>query len=176
MGHCYVWCEKDGLRGSNEIGSCVYHYLESLHKEGIKKVILFSDACGGQNRNKNMLSMLWYARHKFSFDSIEHIFFVTGHSQNEGDSMHSTIERKSKKTPIYTPCQWAQSIKDAKKREPVYIVNEIDHSFFLDLGKLSAMLKNFEIDTQRQRIQWLKVRKFHITSEEPNIVKVFLRF
>ena len=55
QGHCYVWCEKDGLRGSNEIGSCVYHYLESLQKEGVKKVVLFSDASGGQNRKKKML-------------------------------------------------------------------------------------------------------------------------
>ena len=55
----------------------------AISKEGVKKVTLFSDSCGRQNRNKNFLTMLWYGLSKFEFEEIEHIFFVSGHSQNE---------------------------------------------------------------------------------------------
>ena len=97
-GYCNIWPETEGMGGSNEVGSYVYRYLENLQKEGIKKVTLFSDSCGGQNRNKNFLSMLWYARHKYDFDEIEHVFFVSGHSQNEGACIRS-LKRLQKTFP-----------------------------------------------------------------------------
>lgn len=37
QGYCRIWPETEGNRGSNEVGSCVYRYLENLQKEGIKK-------------------------------------------------------------------------------------------------------------------------------------------
>ena len=61
QGYFNVWAETTAMRGSNEIASCVYRYLEPISKEGVKKVTLFSDSCRGQNRNKNFLTMLWYA-------------------------------------------------------------------------------------------------------------------
>ena len=44
QGYCNVWAETTAMRGSNEIASCVYRYLESISKEGVKKVTLFSTA------------------------------------------------------------------------------------------------------------------------------------
>ena len=135
QGYCNVWAETTAMRGSNEIASCVYRYLERISKEGVKKVTLFSDSCGGQNRNKNFLTMLWYALSKFEFEEIEHIFFVSGHSQNEGDSMHSVTERSSSHVSVYTPTQWAQTMRTAKRHAPLYIVEELDQSDFFDLKK-----------------------------------------
>ena len=125
-----MWPETEGLRGSNEVGSCVYRYHERLHKEEINKVtLLFSDTFGRQNRNKNFLSMLWYARHKFQFVEIEHVFFVRGHSQNEADSMHSVIERASKNFPVYTPIS--------------ILLMKLDRSCFYDFKKVARVLNNF---------------------------------
>ena len=53
QGFCHVWPETEGQRGSNEIASSIYRYLQRLRRDGIK-VILFSDNCGGQKRNKNL--------------------------------------------------------------------------------------------------------------------------
>ena len=58
--------------------------------------------------------MLWYALGTMRFRSVERVFFVSGHSQNEGDSMHSTIERSSRNIAVYTPNQWAQQMRSAK--------------------------------------------------------------
>lgn len=42
QGYCNVWPETTSSRGSNEIASCVYRYLERISKEGsVKKVTVF---------------------------------------------------------------------------------------------------------------------------------------
>lgn len=95
QGFCYVWPETEGLRGSNEIASCLYKYLENYSREGRKKVVLFSDSCGRQNRNKTFLTMLWYALHKFHLQEIEHVFFVTHTAK-----MKETICIQSSREPV----------------------------------------------------------------------------
>ena len=44
QGYCNVWAETTAMRGSNEIASCVYRYLERISKEGVKKVTYFLTA------------------------------------------------------------------------------------------------------------------------------------
>ena len=56
-GHCLTWPEIEGKRGSNEISSCLYSWLKQLPQE-IEEVSLFSDTCGGQNRNQQMVAMM----------------------------------------------------------------------------------------------------------------------
>lgn len=48
-GHCYMWNESEGKRGSNEIGTSIHKYLEKFKG---REVVMFSDTCGGQNRNQ----------------------------------------------------------------------------------------------------------------------------
>jgi len=61
-GHCYLWSEVDGERGSNEIGCCLLHYLQSFPAT-VEEVSMFSDTCSGQNRNQNVAAVLMYAVH-----------------------------------------------------------------------------------------------------------------
>ena len=50
-GTCYVWTEVQGKRGSCEIATCLNLHLQSLPPTKTH-MILYSDACGGQNRNQ----------------------------------------------------------------------------------------------------------------------------
>ncbi|KAK3802981.1 hypothetical protein RRG08_051736 [Elysia crispata] len=170
QGHCNIWSEVDAMRGSNEIASYVFSYLNELINQQVKYVILFSDSCGEQKRNKKILSVLWYALGTMRFRSIEH---VSGHSQNEGDSMHSTIERSSRNIAVYTPNQWAQQMRSAKRKRPRYIVKKLDKTDFYNLKKAAELLRNFELDTQKDKIRWLIVKRFKLTAEQPNIVSVY---
>jgi hypothetical protein len=56
-GYGYVWNEEIAKRGSNEIGSCILHFLKTQKEKGIQKVFVYSDNCGGQNRNRFIFSM-----------------------------------------------------------------------------------------------------------------------
>ena len=44
---------------------------------------------------------------------ITHKYFVPGHSQNPGDTMHARIESKLKGQNIYTQDQWCGIIRSA---------------------------------------------------------------
>lgn len=93
-GFCYVWSENVGRRGANEIGSCLLQFLEQKCIE--KHVTFYSDNCAGQNKNKYIASLYLYATAFMKIPTITHTFLITGHTENEGDSMHSCIEKKKK--------------------------------------------------------------------------------
>lgn len=56
-GYCYTWGEADGKRGSCEIATCLYKYLQEVDNRGVKKLLLYCDNCSGQNKNKVIISM-----------------------------------------------------------------------------------------------------------------------
>lgn len=119
---CYVWHEGEGKRGVEEIASCVLMFIEKTvqnTKENFD-LVFYSDNCSGQQKNKFMVAMYYYMIVKFpQIKSITHKYLITGHTQNEGDSVHSVIERQIKRAlkagPIYIPAQYAQLIRTAKK-------------------------------------------------------------
>lgn len=114
---CFMWDETEGSRGVTEVGTCVYNYLESIAAETEKEVdvILCSDNCSGQQKNYALMSMYFEALKKFNkIKSVTHKFLITGHTQNENDSVHSVIERAVKRVlangPIYHPSQYKTAI------------------------------------------------------------------
>lgn len=126
--YCYLWHEAEAKRGADEIGSCVWYYLRNLQenvsnsadKSKVLDVIFYTDNCAGQNKNRFIISLYMYAVSTLkSVQSITHKFLITGHTQNEGDHVHSVIEKavvKSRKSgPICVPEQYATIIRQAKK-------------------------------------------------------------
>jgi len=57
-GFMHMWHEGLASRGSQEIASCILYHLSHTSSTATKVIILYSDACGGQNRNINMVC-LW---------------------------------------------------------------------------------------------------------------------
>ena len=95
------------------------------------EVVMFSDTCGGQNRNQYMTTMLHYVvqNHK-TIKNIDYIFMVQGHSHMEVDTMHSAIERKSGGLQIYEPYGW--EIVAAIARQNPYFVYSLKYTDFVD--------------------------------------------
>lgn len=81
----------------NEIGTCVLDYIQNLCENGETEIIFYSDNCAGQQKNKFMLALYLYAVKKLNINLLTHKFFIKGHTQNEGDSAHSLIEREVKR-------------------------------------------------------------------------------
>lgn len=109
-GHCFVWDESNGKRGSNEIATGLHQFILTLPPT-CKKLILYSDCCPGQNRNTTVASMLFYAmKTHATLDEIELKFLEPGHTQMECDSMHAAIEKASEHTQIYWPNDWINII------------------------------------------------------------------
>ncbi|KAF8770102.1 hypothetical protein HNY73_017672 [Argiope bruennichi] len=138
---CYFWNETQGHRGPVEIGTSVWKYLSYLDAQGsVKNVIFYSDNCSGQQKNQYLMSMYLQAINKMNFDSITHKYLVTGHTQNEGDNVHSQIEKSVNhflrgQPGIFSPVQYSTIIsmtKKKKKGKPYKLV-EMMYSDFLNI-------------------------------------------
>lgn len=90
----YVWDEVTARRGSCEIMSCVNHYIEANHEPNQTKLVLFSDNCGGQNKNVNVILGCLRLLHSKKFFRVEHYFLVPGHSYLPCDRHFGNIEKK----------------------------------------------------------------------------------
>jgi len=88
----YCWQEHIGGRGSDEIGSCLWDYLNKLPIY-VCSVSIWADRCSGQNANFFLISMLMHFS-VFRSVSVELHPFETGHSFQICDSNFSLIERK----------------------------------------------------------------------------------
>ncbi|GAB0095397.1 hypothetical protein DMENIID0001_107780 [Sergentomyia squamirostris] len=170
-GYCYVWNESEGKRGAIEIGTCVIQFIREVARG--KPMILYSDNCVGQNKNKYILSALMYAVREFNVPEITLNFYLVGHGQNEGDNMHSVIEKQKQRTlksgPIYVPSQWIGVISSAKKTGSPYKINELDYHDFYYLKLLSADIgKNYNKTKEKQSVNWNKIRSLTVKKDQPS--------
>ena len=69
----YLWDESIAKRGSVEIASCMLHYIENEIKPEVTKLVVFSDNCGGQNKNWTLMCMYLRQIHANRFTRVEHI-------------------------------------------------------------------------------------------------------
>lgn len=151
-GDCFIWNETEGKRGSNEIATSLYLYLQNTKAT---EVVMFSDTCGGQNRNQFVAAMLLYiVRTHPTIKSLDFIFMVQGHSHMEVDNMHSAIERKSSDLKIYSPYGW-EIVASIARRNP-YHVHSLKYDDFIDTKQLKKDLKitNVKVNNLNERVKW----------------------
>lgn len=96
----YVWHERNGGVSANKFTSCIIQYIDTLPNE-VTEVVLISDGCNYQNRNKTLTSALSTLATTKSIN-IEQLFLTKGHTMMEADNVHSTLEHYFK-SPIYSP-------------------------------------------------------------------------
>ena len=129
----YCWPETVAGRGSDEVVSCLLHYFSSL-PQNVTTLHLYSDGCGGQNKNATVMRFLFALVRLGRFQQIQHYFPVRGHSflPNDRDFGY-TESKKRKQERICTPEGWYEVIKSARRRNP-FVVIPIDQSMILDCG------------------------------------------
>ncbi|CAG9816238.1 unnamed protein product [Phaedon cochleariae] len=156
-GICYMWYESVAARGACEIGSFLYMFLIDGIKSGIREFSLYSDNCAGQNRNRFIYSLYFYVSHKYKV-IINHKFLESGHTQNEGDSVHSVIERASKSIPLYTPGQWYTLARTACRKSPYKII-EVSQDNVYDLKDLLQNTTiNWDKGTDNEKVKWNQIK------------------
>ncbi len=162
VAHCYVWSEIDGKRGSSEIGSCLLHFISQL-PDNVEELILYSDSCGGQNRNQYVAAAMLWAVEKMAIKSIKLCFLEPGHTQMECDSMHASIEHEKKHKHVYGLNEWLNIMLSARRNRP-YNVHRLTFRDFYDLKSLARQLvKNRNKNEDGQLVSWLEVRLLKFT-------------
>lgn len=92
------------------------------------------------------------------------------HEQNEGDSMHAMIERKTKNVNIYTPEQWYMAMRMAKTDKP-YEVNEISQESVFNFKACLPLFNNWKKGSNGQTVMWSQVCEVHVSPDEPFTIK-----
>lgn len=116
--------------------------------------------------------MYLYAVEHLNIKSITHKYLIRGHTQNEGDAVHSVIEKSVKKAtrsgPIFVPDQYVPLIRNAKKKGNPLVVHELSYDDFIDLKSLNdEMALNFakNVDGKDFKLTEVKVLRFEQGSE-----------
>lgn len=92
---------------------------------------------------------------------IRHTYLEKGHTQSEGDSVHSVIEKAARSVPIYTPEQWYTLVRTAKRKKP-YKVIELDQESIIDLKDLEKKTTiNWEKDEDNEKNYLNKIIEFN---------------
>jgi hypothetical protein len=96
-----------GKKGGNNVASLLWF---NLQRHGIvdtpqpfKEINLVFDNCGGQNKNKMVLRMLFFLVKKRIAVEARAIFLVRGHTKNDCDRLFNLMKKEYRKSNVYTP-------------------------------------------------------------------------
>ena len=167
-GCMHMWDESMASRGSHEVGSCVLSHLKEIDSDATN-LILYSDACGGQNRNIYLVC-LWLhivASSEYSITSIDHKFMISGHSFLPNDRDFGHIEQSRKKTQhIFVPRDWEQVVLHARQKNPFHVYR-MKREDFVSLKPLKDAVVNRKTNTRGGKVEWLKIHWISVTKDKP---------
>lgn len=166
--HMYIWHEAIASRGPQEIGSCLYQYIKNYVKTS--KLVMYSDQCGGQNRNVKLALMCNYIlQNKICrLQQIDHKFLVSGHSYLACDRDFGVIEKNKKCfNDIYVPDDWTKVIRTARKQNP-FILVEMTSEDFVSTLPLEKNITNRKKTVEGESVNWLKIQWLRYTLSQPD--------
>lgn len=176
IAYMHVWPETIASRGSDEISSCLYKHFYKTIPQDTERIILYSDSCGGQNKNIIMSLMIKYFLNYWphrNLKTIDQRFFVKGHSYNSCDRCFGLIEKQKKITEdIFIPMHWINLIEQAKKKNPKFIVSEMRKENFLSFKQLKSLIVNRKRSTDGRKISWFKLENIIYERKAPFTLKV----
>ena len=159
----HVWNESQASRGSEDIGSCILTYIKD-HPTSAKKLIAYSDSCGGQNRNINFVC-LWLYRlcsDKYSNTEIDHKFMVSDHSYLSNDQDFGSIKKaRRRSSAIFIPEDWCTLIENAR-RVNSFCVRRMHRADFVSATQLTSMIVNRKVDTDNAKVDWFSIHWIHV--------------
>ena len=113
----YLYHEGIARKSPDEVCSFLFDYINENVGQHVKHLDLFSDSCGGQNKNHAMvrLCLMLVAQGRFQF--ITHYFPIRGHSYLPCDRDFSMVKRKIRKMDrIYLLKEYAELIIESSKK------------------------------------------------------------
>ena len=161
-----LWNETTGKKGSNEVASSILAFLNKINLDQYEDIHTFSDCCGGQNRNKNIVSFFVYICENTHIKSWTHKFLESGHSYLPNDTDFGKIEKAKKNTfGIYSEEQWHQVIENCK-----FNVLKMKDAFF-DVSEMQKCLKFTAKDSNGDKLRWHNLKWTQIFKKAPYQMK-----
>lgn len=172
--YCYVWHESIGKKGANEVASCISHFLSTKDMRDVEEIYFYSDNCPSQNKNRIVFAFYAQIAKKFQIN-VNHIYLEKGHTQNEGDSVHSVIERAKKGKKIFVPSQWYSLIHCAKRTGNPYNVIEMEQRNFYNFRTIMEKF-SWELNCSAEKVFYNQIRLLKILKDSPEIIRYKYEF
>lgn len=170
-GHCYVWIEGEAGRGAQEVGSCLIKYVKTKLNPKVRNLVLWSDCCGGQNRNIKIVLMLQaiLSSHQ-TLKTITLKYLESGHTFLPNDTDFSKIEAQLKyHERIYTADEYVTVIKKSKKKNPLQ-VQRMEKKDFFSTKKIEKNIVNRKIFLDKTKANWLQTKEILLKKEEKYVI------
>lgn len=167
-GYMYVWPECIASRGSQEIASCLLRHFSMANSQA-SHLIVFSDACGGQNRNINIACFWMYivGNRNFKYKLVDHKFMISGHSYLPNDRDFGSIEKANRKTQhVFVPDDWCSQIENARHKNP-FAVTKMSTSDFFSIDNVKSLIVHCKTNTHKEKVDWLSIRWLQVRAEKP---------
>ena len=164
----YMWHEGTAARGSIEIGSCLLKHVSTISTSATR-LVLYSDSCGGQNRNIHLLCLYLHivGNPNLPFDVIDHKFMIPGHSYLPNDRDFGVIEQAKRRHPqIYVPQEWYELVRTACRSNPFRVI-EMETDDFKAIKDLKKCVVNRKVDVTGGAIDWFSIRWIQVRKEDP---------
>lgn len=129
----YLYHEGEGKKGPNEVCSFLMDYLDNEAPVEAEELHLYSDNCGGQNKNHALSRLLCALTDTGRFKTIKHYYPVKGHSYLPCDRDFSLIKRSLKRlNRLYSINQIIQTIVHCTKNLSKFTVKLVQISEILN--------------------------------------------
>jgi len=172
--HMCIWPESEASRGSNEIASCLYKHFIGLHQKGAlpRRVVLWSDSCSGQNKNRTVIVLWWYLIQRGFFDVVEHKFPEVGHTRCASDGDFGTIEKcVHRESKLHLPDDYVTIIAGARENPEPFNVTLFGRDDFLDFKLLAKSLTVRTNTVRGEKISFMRIRWMRFDKQQPFIMK-----
>lgn len=171
-----IWLEYEASKGTQEVGSSLKKYIESI-KAPVKKLLLWSDSCGGQNRSiKFVLMMIYILRKHPSLESISMRYLQSGHSFLPNDSDFGDVECSIKTAgPLYTDTDYINVMENCRI-ENKFCIERLHRDDFFSVKQLEEATTNRKKDIDNVKISWLDTHEILIEKSEPFTIKMRKHF
>ena len=164
-----MWPESTASRGTHEICSSILKYLTLRASPQANHLIVYSDACGGQNRNINVACLWLYivSSTSYPYTTIDHKFMVSGHSYLPNDRDFGSIEKVSRHAQsVYTPEDWFTLVETARKKYAFQVVR-MTQSDFVTPAPVRSEIVYRKMNTRKEKVEWLSIGWIRTVKDKP---------
>lgn len=174
--YCFIWTEGTAGRGAQEVGSCLKKFIDNYLAQGKEELILWSDSCGGQNRNIKIVLLLKAILETHpSLKTIYFKYLIPGHSYLPNDTDFGEVERSLKyQLRLYTLNEFKQLILENCSKKKKFVVCEMTNNDFYGTVQIEQSVTNRKIDVNNEKISWLKARVIMLNKDIPH--SIFMKY
>lgn len=159
----YVYDETVAGKGTDEVNSLLHHFIARIVLSGgHRKLTIYADNCGGQNKNNYVLKSLLALSHMADLETVELKFFVKGHTKNAVDRGFGHVRKRVSRVDIWTMDHLLEAVNDASATSAlVHVSNE------------NNIFKEYRDVVKEAYINLKDIQKFQIfvmKSDSPGVV------